>query len=155
MLKLKCQYFGPLMWRTDSLEKILMLGKIEGGEEGDDRGWDVWMASLTRWIWVWVSRLQELVIEKPGVLQCMGLQRVRYNWVTELNWTELRHTDLIALLGILQPLYWPRSCTPVVTSAWQHACPGNLAVFLPYSCQVSPQISLFQWDLLWPCYLIL
>ena len=47
MLKLKLQYFGHLMWWTDSLEKTLMLGKIETGGEGDDRGWDGWMASST------------------------------------------------------------------------------------------------------------
>ena len=48
--------FGHLMWKTDSLEKILMLRKIEkaGGEE-EDRGWDGWMLSLTRWTWVWAS----------------------------------------------------------------------------------------------------
>ena len=50
-LKLKLQYFGHLMWRTDSLEKTLMLRKIEAGK-GDDRGWDVWMASSTQWTWV-------------------------------------------------------------------------------------------------------
>ena len=48
MLKLKLQYFGHLMWRTDSLEKTLMLGKMKVGREGDDRGWDGWMASPTR-----------------------------------------------------------------------------------------------------------
>ena len=47
MLKLKLQYFGHLMGRTDSFEKTLMLGKIEGGGEGDGRGWDGWMASPT------------------------------------------------------------------------------------------------------------
>ena len=47
MLKLKLQYFGYLMWRTDPFEKTLMLGKIEGGGEGDDRGWDGWMVSST------------------------------------------------------------------------------------------------------------
>ena len=54
MVKLELQYFGHLMWRTDSLEKTLMLGKIEGGE-GDDRGWDGWMASPAQWTWVWAS----------------------------------------------------------------------------------------------------
>ena len=54
MLKVKLQYFGHLMQISDSLEKTLMLGKIEGGGEGDDRGWDGWMALLTRWTWVWV-----------------------------------------------------------------------------------------------------
>ena len=52
MLKLKLWYFGHLMWRTDSVEKTLMLGKIESRRRRDDRGWDGWMASLTRWTWV-------------------------------------------------------------------------------------------------------
>ena len=55
MLKLKLQYFGHLMQRADSLEKTLMLGKMRAGGEGDDRGWDGWMASLTQWTWVWVD----------------------------------------------------------------------------------------------------
>ena len=49
MLKFKLQYFGHLIQRTDSLEKTLMLGKIEGGREGGDRGSDSWMASQTQW----------------------------------------------------------------------------------------------------------
>ena len=52
VLKLKLQYFGHLMWRVDSLENTLMLGRTGAGGEGDDRGWDGWMASLTRWTWV-------------------------------------------------------------------------------------------------------
>ena len=55
MFKLKVQYFSHLMWRTDSLEKTLMLGKVEGSRRWDDRGCDGWMASLTQWTWVWVN----------------------------------------------------------------------------------------------------
>ena len=55
MLKLKLQYFGHLMRRADSFEKTLMLGKIEVRGEGDKRGWDAWMASLTQWTWVWAN----------------------------------------------------------------------------------------------------
>ena len=55
MLKLKLQSFGHLLWRADSFEKTLMLGKIEAGGEGDDRGWDGWMASPTQWTWAWVN----------------------------------------------------------------------------------------------------
>ena len=51
MLKLKLQYFGHLMWRTDSFEKTMILGMIEVGE-GHNRGWEGWMASLTQWTWV-------------------------------------------------------------------------------------------------------
>ena len=60
MLKLKLQYFGYPMWGTDPFEKTLMLGKLEAGGEGDDRGWDGWMASLTQWTWVFRG-LRELV----------------------------------------------------------------------------------------------
>ena len=89
MLKLKLQYFGHLMRRTDSLEKPLTLGGIGGRRRGDNRGWDGWMASLTRWTWVWVNSGSWWWTGRPGVLQFMGSQRVGHDWVTELNWTEL------------------------------------------------------------------
>ena len=86
MLKLKLQYFGHLMRRTDSFEKTVMLGKMKAGGEGDDRGWDGWMASLTQWIWVWVNSGNWWWTGRPGMLQSMGSQRVGHDWVTELNW---------------------------------------------------------------------
>ena len=86
MLKLKLQYFGHLMWRVDSLEKALMLGGIGVGGEGDDRGWDGWLASLTQWTWVWVNSRSWWWTGKPGMLRFMGLERVGHDWVTELNW---------------------------------------------------------------------
>ena len=55
--------------------------------EGDDRGWDGWMASPTRWTWVWVNSGSWWWTGRPGVLQFMGLQRVGHNWATELNRT--------------------------------------------------------------------
>ena len=61
--------------------------KAEG--EGDDRGWDGWMASLTQWIRVWVSSGSWWWTGKPGILQSMGLQRVGQDWGTVLNWNEL------------------------------------------------------------------
>ena len=88
MLKLKLQYFGNLMWRVDSLEKMLMLGEIGGRRRGDNRGWDGWMASPTQWNWVWVNYGSWWWTGRPGVLQFMGSQRVRHDWATELNWTE-------------------------------------------------------------------
>ena len=88
MLKLKLQYLGYLMRRVDSLEKTLMLGGIGAGGEGDDRGWDGWMVSLTRWTWVWVNSGGWRWTGRPGVLQFMGSQRVGHDWATELNWTE-------------------------------------------------------------------
>ena len=93
MLKLKFQYFGHLMQRADSLEKTLMLGKIEGRR--DNRGWDGWMASLTWWTWVWASSRSWWWTGKPGVLQSMGSQRVGHDWATELNWCWLQSIFLI------------------------------------------------------------
>ena len=55
MLKLKLQFFGHLMWRTDSFEKTRCWERLREGEGGDDRGWDGWMASPTQWTWVWVD----------------------------------------------------------------------------------------------------
>ena len=62
---------------------------LRAGGEGDNRGWDDWMASPTQWIWVCVGSRCWWWIARPGVLQFMGLQRVGYDWATELNWTEL------------------------------------------------------------------
>ena len=62
--------------------------RLKTGGEGDDRGWDGWMASPTRWTWVWASSRSWWWTGKPGMLLAMGLQRVGHNWVTELNWTE-------------------------------------------------------------------
>ena len=83
MLKLKFQYFGHLMWKTDSLEKTLMLGKIEGRRRREDRGWDGWMASLIQCVWVWASSGRWWRTGKPGMLQSMGSQRVWHSWLSE------------------------------------------------------------------------
>ena len=58
---------------------------LGAGGEGDDRGWDGWMASLTRWTWVWVNSRSWCWTGRPGVLRFMGSQRVGHDWVTELN----------------------------------------------------------------------
>ena len=82
-LMLKLQYLGHLMWRPDSLEKTWCWERLKAGGEGDDRGWDGWMASPTRWTWVCVGSGGWWWTGKPGVLQSMGSQRVRHNWATE------------------------------------------------------------------------
>ena len=90
MLKMKLQYFGHLMQRADSLEKTLMWEGLGAGREGDDRGWDGWMASPTWWTWVWVNSGSWWWTGRPGVLWFMGLQRVGHDWATEMNWAELK-----------------------------------------------------------------
>ena len=60
--------------------------RLKAGGEGDDRGWDGWMASLTQWTWVWVNSSSWWWTGRPGMLQSMGSQRVRLNRANELNW---------------------------------------------------------------------
>ena len=62
--------------------------RLRAGGEGDDRGWDGWMASLTQWTWVWVNSRSWWWTGRPGMLQFMELKRVRHDWATELNWTD-------------------------------------------------------------------
>ena len=82
--KLKLQYFGYLMQGTDSLEKTLMLGKIEGRRR---REWQriTWLDGITNLMDMSLSKLWWWA-GKTGVLKTMGSQRVRHDWVTELNW---------------------------------------------------------------------
>ena len=83
----------PILWSPH--EKSWLIGKdwcwegLGAGGEGDDRGWDGLMASRTRWTWVWVNSGSWWWTGRPGMLQFMGSQRIRHEWVTELNWTEL------------------------------------------------------------------
>ena len=60
---------------------------LGAGGEGDDRGWDGWMASPTQWTWIWVNSGSWWWTGRPGVLQFMGSQRIRHDWATELNWS--------------------------------------------------------------------
>ena len=88
MLELKLQYFGHLMQRADSLEKTLMLGRIEGGRRRERQRMR-WLECINNSMgWVQVNSRSWWWTGRPGVLQSMGLQRVRHDWVTELNWTD-------------------------------------------------------------------
>ena len=90
MLKLKLQYPGYLMQRAKSLEKTLMLEKIEVRRR---RRWQRmrWLDGITTWwTWVWVNSGSWWGTGKPDVLQSMGSQRIGHKWETELNWTTLQ-----------------------------------------------------------------
>ena len=86
ILKLKLQYFSHLMQIIDSLEKTLHWERLMAGREGDGRGWDGWMASLTRWAWVWASSRRWWRTGEPDMPQSVGSQTVGYDWVTEVYW---------------------------------------------------------------------
>ena len=79
---------APILWPPDvkswHWKRPWCWERLRAETEGDDRGWDGWMVSLTQWTWVWVSSGSWWWTGKPGVLQSM----VRHNWATELNWTE-------------------------------------------------------------------
>ena len=86
MLKLKLQHFGHLLWRSDSWKRPWCWERLRAEREGDNRGWDGWMALPTQWTWVWESSGSWWWPGKPGVLQSMGSWRV--GQTERLNWTE-------------------------------------------------------------------
>jgi len=126
MLKLKLQYFGHLMWRTDSFEKILMLGKIEGGRRRGRQRMR-WLDDITetQWVWVWENSGSWWWTGRPGVLWFMGLQRVGHNWVTELK--RLQHTWL------LYPSPSPSLLNSCPLNRWSHPT-ISFSVILVSSC---------------------
>ena len=84
----------PILWPPDAKTWLIWKEpwcwkRLKAGGEGDDRGWDGWRASPTQWTWVWVDSGSWWWTGRPGVLWFMGSQRVRHDWATELNWTEL------------------------------------------------------------------
>ena len=84
MLKLKL----PIFWPPDTKSWLIGKDSDVGGGEGDAQGWDGWMASLTRWKRVWVNSSCWWWTGRPCMLRFTGSQRVRHDWVTELNWTD-------------------------------------------------------------------
>ena len=92
----------PILWPPDA--KSWLIGKDpdagkRAGGEGDDRGWDGWMASPTQWTWVWVTSRRWWWTGRPGVLWFTELQRVEHDWVTKL-------TDWLNILLLMVVQQW-------------------------------------------------
>ena len=124
----------PILWPTHA--KSWLIGKdwcwegLWAGGEGDNRGWDGWMASLTRWMWVWVNSGSWWWTGRPGVLRFMGSQRVGHDWVTDLIWTVF----LLAFLRILS-LYINSIVTSAIHECFTFSFPIRcLLFFLPKCC---------------------
>ena len=98
VVKLKLQYFGHPMRSSDSLEKTLMLRKIEGRKRRGWHGWDGWMASPTQWIWVWVDSGSWWWTGRPG---CSPWGHKELDTTGQLNWTE----SLLPFLSFLFDLF--------------------------------------------------
>ena len=96
----------PILWPPDAKSWLIWkdpdLGweRLKARGEGNDRGWDGWMASPSQWTWVWVSSGSWWWTGRPGVLQFMGSQGVGHDWVTEQNWTHIQTCLLKRLLLI-------------------------------------------------------
>ena len=133
MLKLKLQCFDHLMQRADSLEKTLMLGKIEGRRKRENRGWDGWMASSTQWTWVWASSGRWWRTGKSGVLQSMGSLRVGHNLATEQQqhyYYEVKMKQYV--YGVYNVYVW-------AAQLWTTTTPWNIAHQTPLSMEFSRQ----------------
>ena len=105
------------------------LGGTGAEGEGDDRGWDGWMSSWTRWAWVWVNSGSWWWTGRPGVLRFMGSQRVGHDWATELNWTELNGL-------VIFPTFFNLSLNMVIRTSWSE--PVSSWSCFCWLCRASP-----------------
>ena len=118
--------------------------RLKVGGKGDNRGWDGWMPSPTQWTWVWVNSTGWWWRGRPGVLQSVGLQRVRCDWATELTdgWSAKESSCMqetwVWSLGQADPLEEEMQPTPVFVPGKFHG-QRNLVGYSPWSCKKAGQ----------------
>ena len=133
-----------ILWPPDAKSWLIWpwcWERLREGGEGDDRGWDDWMASPTQWTWVWVGYVSWWWTGRPGMLQFMGSQRVGHDWATELNWTHgwytrkcvefPRNLTTTVEMKKLQP--WAPDCKSVfcqVTFIWHQSFLNSIEVLI-------------------------
>ena len=128
ILKLKLQHFGHWCEELTHWKGSWCWERLKAGGEVDNRGWDGWMASLTRWTWIWTSSRSWILTGRPGGLQSMGSQRIRHDWATELNWV-MTSKNVARLFWKLAftPNPGPLSVVPAEQITQGHQCgPGLL-----------------------------
>ena len=135
----------PIFWPPDvknwhSLKSPWCWERLKAGREGDNRGWNGWVASPTQWTWVWVSSGSWWWMGKSGVLQSMGSQRFGHNWATEVNWTSSYQMVIYFLKRV------PEASSFSISGNAVQVVPGTLphihTVWPVFSLQV---YSIFQW----------
>ena len=102
---------APILWPPDEpthLKRPWCWESLKAGGEGDDSGWDGWMASSTQWIWVWAVSGRWWWTRKPGMLQSMGSQRVGHDWATEQQQPLLPLCPRLFSMSALQIRLWAR-----------------------------------------------
>ena len=108
----------PILWPPDAKNWLIGKDPDSGKDwgEGDNRGWDGWMVSLTRWTWVWVNFRSWWWTGRPGVLQFMGFQRVGHDWAAELS--SIPGSGRYPGDGNGNPLQYSRLENPMDAGAW-------------------------------------
>ena len=130
MLKLKLQFFGPWCEELIQWKRPWCWERLKTGGEGDDTGWDGWMASPTQWTWVWASSRSWWWTGNPGMLQSMVLQRGKHDWAnwTELNGNKRKQNKILWCSCLVAKSYWtlwwlmdyntPGSSVHRISQAW-------------------------------------